>query len=65
MTLLPRIRNNPLGIRPCVDYLAGKPNPKFLLNGYSLGMSNHMSQDLAVMLQLNWPLFTVLPLRVS
>jgi len=44
----------PLGIRPCVDHLAGKPNPKFLLDGYSQGMSNHMSQDLGVMLQLAW-----------
>ncbi len=48
---------NPLGSRPCIDYLAGKPNPKFLLNGYSLGMSNHMAQDIGVMVMLAWLLF--------
>ena len=40
--------------RPSVNLLAGKPNPKALLRGYSLGMSNHMAQDLAVMLQQAW-----------
>jgi len=49
-----RYGKNPRGIRPCVDFLAGKPNPKFLLNGYSHGMSNHMAQDIGVMLQLAW-----------
>ena len=43
-----------LGIRPCVDLLAGKPNPRALLAGYSQGMSNHMAQDIGVMLQLAW-----------
>jgi hypothetical protein len=51
------LHKKPLGIRPCADFLAGKPNPRFLLNGYSLGMSNHMAQDLGVMVQLAWLLF--------
>jgi len=42
------------GIRPCVDYLAGRPNPNGRLSGYSLGMSNHMAQDIGVMAQLAW-----------
>ena len=42
------------GHRPCVDYLAGKPNDKGLLSGYSQGMSNHMAQDIGVMVQLAW-----------
>lgn len=45
---------NPLGPFSCVDHLAGKPNPNFLLDGYSLGSSNHLAQDLGVMLQLAW-----------
>lgn len=45
---------NPLGPRPCVDHLAGKPNPNFLLDGYSQGMSNHMAQDVAVLVQQAW-----------
>lgn len=45
---------NPLAIRPSADDLAGKPNPRFLLSGYSLGSSNHLAQDLGVMLQLAW-----------
>lgn len=52
-----RRSNNPLGIRPCHDNLAGKPNPKGLLDGYSLGMSNHMAQDIGVMVMLAWLLF--------
>lgn len=47
----------PLSVFPCVDNLAGKPNPKYLLDGYSLGCSNHMAQDLGVMLELTWLLF--------
>ena len=41
---------------PCVDETAGKPgeNPQCLLQGYSLGSSNHMAQDLGVMLQSGW-----------
>jgi hypothetical protein len=45
---------NPLGPFACTDRLAGKANPKFLLDGYSNGSSNHMAQDLGVMLQLSW-----------
>jgi hypothetical protein len=52
---------NPLGVYPCVDLLAGKPNPNFLLNGHSLGSSNHMAQDLGVMLELAWLLFRESP----
>jgi hypothetical protein len=37
-----------------VDRLAGKPNPDFALDGWSLGSSNHEAQDLAVMLQQAW-----------
>jgi hypothetical protein len=45
---------NPLGPFACTDFLAGRPNPKFLLNGYSHGSSNHLAQDLGVMLQQAW-----------
>lgn len=40
----------------CVDYyiLEGKPNPDGRMNGFSLGCSNHMSQDLAMMLMRFW-----------
>lgn len=48
---------NPKAIRPSVDYLVDQENPKFLLNGYSQGSSNHLAQDLAVMLELTWLLF--------
>ncbi|MCX5684621.1 MAG: hypothetical protein NT049_13165 [Planctomycetota bacterium] len=48
---------NPLAAFACVDNLAGKPNPKFLLDGYSLGCSNHLAQDLGVMVQQTWLLF--------
>ena len=52
---LDRIRSkNPVGGFPCVDHLAGKPNPHYLVDGYSLGSSNHMAQDLGVMVQLAW-----------
>jgi hypothetical protein len=36
------------------NHLAGQPNPKKLLNGYSHGSSSHMAQDLAVMVQQSW-----------
>ncbi|HUU11439.1 MAG TPA: hypothetical protein VM431_13010 [Phycisphaerae bacterium] len=49
-----RVRNQELGAFECRDNLAGKPNPRHLLDGYSLGMSNHMAQDLGVMVQLAW-----------
>lgn len=54
-----RHSKNALGSRPCADHLAaaGKPNPTYLLDGYSFGMSNHMSQDLGVMAQVCWLLF--------
>lgn len=36
-------------------YAADKrPNPEFRLSGYSHGSSNHLAQDLAVMLQTSW-----------
>src|SRR5205823_2585358 len=36
-------------------FLAGrKPNPDFRLAGYSLGSSNHLAQDLGVMLTSAW-----------
>jgi hypothetical protein len=49
-----RAKKEPRGPFPCVDRLAGKPNPQFRLDGWSLGCSNHMAQDLAVMLQQAW-----------
>lgn len=49
-----REKKQALGAFACRDNLAGKPNPQYLLNGYSLGMSNHMAQDLGAMLQLAW-----------
>ena len=44
---------------PAYDaYLAkGEANPEFRLSGYSLGSSNHLAQDLGVMLQAGWLLF--------
>jgi hypothetical protein len=42
---------------PARNELAGKPNPEGLLSGYSLGSSNHLAQDLAVMLEVSWLLF--------
>jgi hypothetical protein len=45
---------NPLGPFACTDFLAGKDNPKLQLHGYSHGSSNHLAQDLGVMLQLSW-----------
>lgn len=32
----------------------GKPNPEKRLVGYSLGSSNHMAQDLAILLEQSW-----------
>ncbi len=49
-----RLGKNLRGPFPCVDNLAGKPNPNYLLDGYSLGSSNHMAQDLGVMLMVSW-----------
>ncbi len=45
---------NPLGPFSCTDYLAGKDNRRFLLDGFSHGSSNHLAQDLGVMLELSW-----------
>ena len=50
-----------LGHRPCVDFLAGKDNPLGKLDGYSQGMSNHMAQDIGVMVQMAWLLFRESP----
>lgn len=38
----------------CTDRLAGRPNPEMRLSGWSHGSSNHMAQDLGVMLQQAW-----------
>jgi hypothetical protein len=45
---------NPLAPFPCTDRLAGKENPEFRLAGYSHGSSNHLAQDLGVMLETAW-----------
>lgn len=44
--------------RPARDEFAGngKPNPEHILHGYSLGSSNHLAQELAIMLQDSWVL---------
>lgn len=39
---------------PCTNEFAGKPNPEFRLSGWSHGSSNHMAQDLALMLIQGW-----------
>lgn len=39
---------------PACDRLAGRPNPQHRLDGYSLGSSNHLAQDLGVMLMQSW-----------
>lgn len=52
---LERMRDkNPLGPFSCTDLLAGKPNPDYRLVGWSHGSSNHLAQDLGVMLQTSW-----------
>ncbi|MFO0929753.1 MAG: hypothetical protein U0736_22475 [Gemmataceae bacterium] len=45
---------NLLGPFACTDEYAGKPNPSFRLSGYSHGSSNHLAQDLGVMLLTGW-----------
>jgi hypothetical protein len=45
---------NVRGPFPCTDELAGKPNTHHTLKGYSHGSSNHLAQDLGVMLELAW-----------
>jgi hypothetical protein len=52
---------NPFGPFACSDRLAGRPNPQFLLDGWSHGSSNHLAQDLGVMLQLAWLVFRAAP----
>lgn len=42
------------GAFSCTDRLAGRPNPEMRLSGWSHGSSNHMAQDLGVMLQVSW-----------
>jgi hypothetical protein len=49
---------NPLAIRPSVDDFAGKENPEYLLSGYSQGSSNHLAQDLGVMLLTSYRLLS-------
>jgi hypothetical protein len=39
---------------PCTNTFAGKPNPGFRLSGWSLGSSNHLAQDLAILVQQAW-----------
>jgi hypothetical protein len=50
------LKNQELGDFPAHDDFAaaGKPNPEHRLSGYSLGSSNHLAQDLGVMLQQSW-----------
>jgi len=50
------ITKNPLGAFPCYDQFVidNEPNPQFRLKGYSLGSSNHLAQDLGVMVQQAW-----------
>ncbi|MDB6032924.1 MAG: hypothetical protein JWM16_3262 [Verrucomicrobiales bacterium] len=45
---------NVLGPFPCMDEFAGYSNTNCLLKGYSHGSSNHLAQDLGVMLELAW-----------
>lgn len=53
---LERHAGSPLPPFPCYDDFLdhGAENPRFFLSGYSLGCSNHMAQDLAVMLEVAW-----------
>jgi hypothetical protein len=39
---------------PCTNAFAGLPNPEFRLKGYSHGSSNHLAQDLAILVQQAW-----------
>lgn len=49
-----RREKNPLAPFSCTDRLAGKANPQYRLDGYSHGSSNHLAQDLGVLLQSAW-----------
>ncbi|MFA6560500.1 MAG: hypothetical protein WCV00_01165 [Verrucomicrobiia bacterium] len=55
-----RSKKQPFSPIQCTDSLAGKPNAEFQLSGYSHGSSNHLAQDLAVMLQQAWLMLKVL-----
>ncbi|QIF04972.1 hypothetical protein [Roseimicrobium sp. ORNL1] len=39
---------------PCTNAFAGQPNPEFRLKGWSHGSSNHLAQDLAILLIQSW-----------
>lgn len=39
---------------PCTNLYAGKPNPESRLSGWSHGSSNHLAQDLAILVQQAW-----------
>ncbi|MFO1484966.1 MAG: hypothetical protein U1F71_16510 [Verrucomicrobiaceae bacterium] len=39
---------------PCTNDFAGKPNPEYRLSGWSHGSSNHLAQDLAILVQQAW-----------
>lgn len=58
-----RQKRSPLGEFACVDdfVVRNEPNPRYLLSGYSLGSSNHMAQDLGLMLQQAWLLLRDAP----
>ncbi len=45
---------NPRGPYPCTDLIPPEENNTYALNGYSHGCSNHMAQDLGVMLESAW-----------
>ena len=49
-----RLKKQPLGVFACTDNLAGKENPQYRLDGFSHGCSNHMAQDLGVLLMQSW-----------
>jgi hypothetical protein len=56
---LERIRDrNPRGPFSCTDEIPPGQNTNKVLKGYSHGSSNHMAQDLAVMLELAWLLLS-------
>jgi hypothetical protein len=51
-----RRQKDPRPDYPAFDHFVSQalPNPEYRLHGYSLGSSNHMAQDLGVMLQQAW-----------
>jgi hypothetical protein len=52
---------NLLGPFACTDLLAGMDNQRYQLKGYSHGSSNHLAQDLGVMLMTAWLLLREAP----